>query len=51
MVLCLVLSLSEVLNFEFSYPLAGGLAVFLHADFAGTLIVDSAKYRAFPDAG
>ena len=31
--------------------LAGGLAVFLHADFLGTLIVNTANYRAFPDAG
>lgn len=30
---------------------AGGLAVFLHVDFVQTLIVDSAKYMAFPDAG
>lgn len=30
---------------------AGGLGVYLHADFIKTLIVDTAKYRAFPDAG
>ena len=37
-------------HFHLSFA-AGGLAVYLHADFVSTLIASSAKYRAFPDAG
>lgn len=30
---------------------AGGLAVYMHADFVKTMISPTAKYRAFADAG
>lgn len=36
---------------QFFNFLAGGMSALLHADFLRTLIVDTANYRAIPDAG
>ena len=44
------ISIVIFLSLPFSFE-AGGLAVYLHADYVGTLLADGAKYKAFPDAG